>query len=86
MLRGGKLLLFCKDVKQQKKTLGMKMLLGKKVSSIQEEKKWVRGVITGIPTDNRKKNISGKNQKEYLRSRSEGSKKTSVSQRQRKEG
>lgn len=71
MLRGGKLLLFCKDNKQQKKALGIKMLLGKKVSSILEEKKWVRGVITGIPidmtTERIKKNISGAEVKEVRR-------------------
>lgn len=51
MLRDGKMLLFCKDSKQQKAALGLK-LLGLNVScTIAGENKWVRGVITGIPTN-----------------------------------
>lgn len=50
----------------------MKTLLGKKiVSSIPEEKNWVRGVITGIPidmtTERIKKIISGAEVKEVRR-------------------
>ena len=51
-LRDEKLILFCTDDRQQKMALGLKSLLGHKVvCSIPEEKTWVRGVITGIPTD-----------------------------------
>ncbi len=51
-LRDGKLMLFCKDSRHQKTALGIKSIIGKKVEcSIPEENNWVRGVITGIPTD-----------------------------------
>lgn len=52
MLRDGKIIIFCKDIKQQKVALGLKSILGQKVTSqIMGEKKWTRGVITGIPTN-----------------------------------
>lgn len=64
MLQDGKLLLFCKDRNQQKKALGLKSLMGQKVNCLAVgEKKWMRGVITGIPTkvseEVIKKSISG---------------------------
>lgn len=64
MLQDGKLLLFCKDSNQQKKALGLKSLMGQKVNCLAVgEKKWMRGVITGIPTNVSeeviKKSISG---------------------------
>lgn len=60
-LRDGKMIIFCKDSKQQKAAL--KTILGQKVTSqVMGEKKWMRGVITGIPTnvsiDTIKKSIS----------------------------
>ncbi len=63
-LRDGKLMLFCKDGRQQKTAMGIKTLIGHKVvCSIPEEKSWVRGVISGIPTDvsseKIKRNITG---------------------------
>lgn len=53
-----------KDSKQQKAALGIKTIFGQKVTSpVMGEKKWMRGVITGIPmnvsTDTIKKSISG---------------------------
>lgn len=64
ILRDGKMILFCKDSKQQKAALGIKTIFGQKVTSpVMGEKKWMRGVITGIPmnvsTDTIKKSISG---------------------------
>lgn len=58
------MMLFCKDGRQQKMALGIKSLIGHKVvCSIPEAKNWVRGVITGIPTDvsveKIKRNITG---------------------------
>ncbi len=51
-LRDGRLLIYCKDSRQQKKALGVKSIMGQNVIySVQEEKKWVKGVITGIPTE-----------------------------------
>lgn len=51
MLRDGKIM-FCKDRKQQKAALGIKTILGQKVTSQGMGKnKWMRGVITGIPTN-----------------------------------
>ncbi|KAI2644031.1 Elongation factor Ts, mitochondrial [Labeo rohita] len=51
-LRDSRLILYCKDSRQQKAALGIKLISGQKViCSIPEEKKWVKGVITGIPTD-----------------------------------
>ncbi len=46
------MLIHCKDSRQQKKALGVKAIMGQNViCSVQEEKKWVKGVITGIPTE-----------------------------------
>lgn len=51
-LRDGRLIIYCKDSRQQKKALEIKTIMGQGVNcSVQEEKKWVKGVITGIPTD-----------------------------------
>lgn len=51
-LRDGRSLIYCKDSRQQKKALGVKLIMGQNViCSVQEEKKWVKGVITGIPTE-----------------------------------
>lgn len=72
-LTDGKLLLFCKDSKQQKTALRIKSMIGHKVEcSVPEEKIWVRGVIiTGIPTDvsteEVKKNITGASVKDVRR-------------------
>lgn len=63
-LRDGNLMLFCKDSRQQKSALDVKLMIGHKViCSIPEEKNWVRGVVSGISTDvteeKIKKNITG---------------------------
>lgn len=51
-LRDGRLIIYCKEVKQQKVALGIKSIMGQNViCSVPEEKKWVKGVITGISTD-----------------------------------
>lgn len=51
-LRDVKLMLFCKDSRQQKTALEIKSINGKKVEcSIPQERNWVRGVIKGIPMD-----------------------------------
>lgn len=73
-LRDGKMMLYCKDRKQQKKALEMKTLGGHKVvCSIPEEKIWIRGVISGIPidvsTEEIKSNISGAAVKDVKRLR-----------------
>lgn len=64
ILRDGKMIVFCKDSKQQKAAVGIKTLVGQKVTcSVVEGKKWIRGVISGIPIDISadviKRNISG---------------------------
>lgn len=71
-LKDNRLLLFCKDSKQQKTILGLKSMIGIKVEcSIPEEKKWIRGVMTGIPIDvsveEIKRNITGATVKEVKR-------------------
>lgn len=58
------MILFCKDSKQQKAALRIKTVLEQKVTSqVMGEKKWMRGVITGMPMnvsiDMIKKSISG---------------------------
>ncbi|XP_026142685.1 deoxyuridine 5'-triphosphate nucleotidohydrolase, mitochondrial isoform X2 [Carassius auratus] len=51
-LRDGNLIIICKDEKQQKKALSITSMLGLLVScTLMKKKPWVRGVITGIPTD-----------------------------------
>lgn len=51
-MKDGRLLLFCKDSRQQKATLGIKSMFGHKIEcSIPEERNWIRGVISGIPWD-----------------------------------
>lgn len=72
MLRGGKLLITCKDESQRDKALKMKYLGGKKVMTrLFKEKQWLSGVINGVPFDvsmeQLKQNISGGNVKEAVR-------------------
>lgn len=51
-LRDGNLVIMCKDEKQQKRALSIKSMLGYQVScTLYNRKPWVKGVITGIPTD-----------------------------------
>lgn len=51
-LRDGNLIIMCKDEIQQKKALSITSMLGLPVScTLMKTKPWVRGVITGIPTD-----------------------------------
>lgn len=51
-LRDGSLIIMCKDEKQQKKALSINSMLGFSVTcTLIKTKPWVRGVITGIPTD-----------------------------------
>ncbi|XP_016401002.1 uncharacterized protein LOC107733749 [Sinocyclocheilus rhinocerous] len=51
-LRDGNLIIMCKDEKQQNKVLSINSMLGYSVScTLMKTKPWVRGVITGIPTD-----------------------------------
>lgn len=51
-MKDGRLLLFCKDSRQQKAALGIKSMIGHKIEcSIPEERNWIRGVISGIPLD-----------------------------------
>jgi len=51
-MRDGRLLLLCHDKKQQKAAVGLKTLLGIKVScTVMEERKWLKGVISEISTD-----------------------------------
>lgn len=50
-LRDGRLLIYCKESRQQKKALGVKSIMGQNVMCSVQDKKWVKGVITGIPTD-----------------------------------
>lgn len=52
ILRDGKMIVFCKDSKQQKAAVGIKTLVGQKVTcSVMGGKKWIRGVISGIAID-----------------------------------
>lgn len=51
-LGDGSLIIMCKDEKQQKKALSINSMLGFSVTcTLMKTKPWVRGVITGIPTD-----------------------------------
>ncbi|XP_013885915.1 uncharacterized protein LOC106533973 [Austrofundulus limnaeus] len=64
ILRDGSLLIICNDVRQNERALNVKRVLGENVRGrILDDKKYVRGVISGIPpdvpADEIKSNISG---------------------------
>ena len=64
MLRNGSLLIFCRDSAQQGKALRLNKINGKNVQrSVPEDRKLIRGVISGVPivvsADQIKDNVTG---------------------------
>lgn len=60
ILRDGSLIIICKDGEQQGKAIKINKINGKKVHcSLMNDRKWVRGVITGIPVNVTAENIKG---------------------------
>lgn len=60
ILRDGSLIIICKDGEQQGKAIKINKMNSKKVHcSLMNDRKWVRGVITGIPVNVTAEDIKG---------------------------